>query len=95
MEMELHLGAQHQECGSGTAGRRGSGLDGESKTEAIRKALIDRVLRLRMECGGRSRDEMISAALARFRIDFPHGDFGRKTTKALEEEILGFGLDGF
>jgi hypothetical protein len=65
-------------------------LAGESKTEAIRKALIDRVLRLRIECGGRSRDERISAALARFRIDFPRGDFGRKLTKAEEEGIRSF-----
>lgn len=67
----------------------------ESKTEAIRKALTDRVLRLRMECGGRSRDQRIDAAVARFRTDFPRGDFGRTMMKAEEEEILGFGQDGF
>jgi len=66
----------------------------ESKTEAIRKALADRVSRLKLHRSGLDRDKRIEAALARFRRDFPRGDFGRKMTKAEEEEILGYGPDG-
>ncbi len=66
----------------------------ESKTEAIRKALRDRVTRLRLYQGGLSRDRRIEDILAQFRLQFPNGDFGRQTTKSEEEEILGFGPDG-
>jgi hypothetical protein len=37
---------------------------------------------------------MIQETLARVRVEFPNGDFGRTLTKAEEEEILGFGPDG-
>jgi antitoxin VapB len=67
----------------------------ESKTEAIRKALEERLRRLRMHRGGRTRDERIEAILGRFRTEFPRGDFGRTMTKAEKEEILGYGPDGF
>ena len=66
----------------------------ESKTEAIRRALQDRVSRLRMYRGGKTRDQRIDTALARFRTEFPRGDFGRKMTKAEEEDLLGYGPDG-
>ncbi|MBI4873384.1 MAG: type II toxin-antitoxin system VapB family antitoxin [Acidobacteria bacterium] len=66
----------------------------ESKTEAIRKALKDRASRLRMVRGGLTRDQRIDNLLARFRSEFPSGDFGRTMTKAEKEEILGFGPDG-
>lgn len=65
----------------------------ESKTEAIRKALADRVFRLRTN-QRRTRDQRIDAALAQFRVEFPRGDFGRRIAKTEEEEILGFGPDG-
>jgi antitoxin VapB len=70
-------------------------LTGESKTESIRKALAERVRRLRMQKGARTRDERIQAILGRFRKEFPRGDFGRTMTKAEKEEILGYGPDGF
>jgi antitoxin VapB len=66
----------------------------EFRTEAIRKALEDRVARLRMRRRGPGRDQRIDEVLARFRAGFPNGDFGRTMTKAEEEEILGFGTDG-
>jgi antitoxin VapB len=69
-------------------------LANESKTEAIRKALEERVSRLRMYRGGLSRDRRIEAVLKRFRTEFPGGDFGRAVTKAEEAQILGFGPDG-
>lgn len=69
-------------------------LAGESKTEAIRKALAERVARLRIYRGRKTREQRIDEALARFRLEFPDGEFGRRLTKAEEEEILGFGPDG-
>jgi len=66
----------------------------ESKTEAIRKALVERVSHLKMHRGGLTRDQRIDNALALFRAAFPRGDFGRKLSKAKEAEILGFGPDG-
>ena len=66
----------------------------ESKTEGSAEALTGRVLRLGMDCGGRDREQRIDAALARFRAEFPRGDFGRTMTKSEEEEMLGFGQDG-
>ena len=66
----------------------------ESKTEAIRVALRERASRLRMYHGSLSREERIDAVLARFRREFPRGDYGRRLSKAEEEDILGFGPDG-
>lgn len=66
----------------------------ESKTEAIRQALQERIKRLRMRRGRMSREDRIHALLARLRNQFPQGDFGRAMTKAEEEEILGYGPGG-
>jgi antitoxin VapB len=66
----------------------------ESKTEAIRRALQDRVRRLKLRRGRPSSEDRIHALLARFQSEFPHGDFGRKLTKAEKEEILGYGPEG-
>ena len=66
----------------------------ESKTEAIRVALTERVSRLKMGRSRLPRDQQIDAVLARFRQEFPEGDFGRKLSKAEEEKILGFGPGG-
>lgn len=69
-------------------------LANESKTEAIRVALRERAARLKLYRGGLSREQRIDLALARFRSEFPEGDFGRTLTKAEQEDILGFGPDG-
>ena len=66
----------------------------ESKTEAIRVALQERACRLRMYHGSLSREQRIDQVLARFRRDFPQGDFGHPLTKTEGEDILGFGPDG-
>jgi antitoxin VapB len=66
----------------------------ESKTEAIRIALQERVARLKMSRRGLSREERVESLLGRFRKQFPRADFGRKLTKVEEEKILGFGPDG-
>jgi antitoxin VapB len=65
-----------------------------SKTEAIRRALLDQVQRLKLRRSGVSRDHRIDTLLARFREEFPQGDFGRLMTKAEKEEILGYGPEG-
>lgn len=69
-------------------------LTRESKTEAIRKALAERVSRLKLHPGGAGRDRRIDAILKRFRTQFPGGGFDRSMTKAESEEILGFGPEG-
>ena len=66
----------------------------ESKAKAIRVALQERASRLRMYHGSLSREQRIDQVLTRFRREFPQGDFGRRLTKAEEEDILGFGPDG-
>jgi len=65
----------------------------ESKTEAIRRALQDRVRRLRLQ-GGKSRQDRVQDILARFQSEFPRGDFGRTMTKSEKETILGYGPEG-
>ena len=69
-------------------------LANESKTEAIRVALTERVARLRLSRPGVNRDRKVDAILHKFRKRFPKGDFGRHLSKAAEEKILGFGPDG-
>jgi len=66
----------------------------ESKTEAIRQALQEHIRRLRLRSGGRTSIDRIQAVLARFRREFPRGDFGRRMTKAEKEKILGYGPEG-
>ena len=66
----------------------------ESKTEAIRNALRERARRLRLHGSDPSREQRVEAVLARFREEFPKGDFGRSLSKEEEEQILGFGPDG-
>jgi len=64
-------------------------LAGETKTEAIRKALLERKARLaRPE---RSRSELVEEFLREMHDLLPKG---RRPTKAEEEEILGFGPEG-
>jgi len=65
----------------------------ETKTEAIRKALIERIQRLELRAAG-PQDARIDAILAQVRAEFPRGDFGRTMTKSEREEILGYGPHG-
>lgn len=65
----------------------------ESKTEAVRRALQDRIHRLRLE-GRKSREDRVQDILARFQSEFPRGDFGRTMTKLEKEAILGLGPEG-
>jgi len=70
-------------------------LTGESKTEAIRQALLERRDRLRYRTGAVDRPERIRSFLAREvwpRV--PKKQLGRKLTKQEREAILGYGPDG-
>ena len=69
-------------------------LAGESKTETIRRALEEGIRRLQMHTGRSGSTDRIELVLARFRKEFPKGDFGRKMTKAEREAILGYGPEG-
>lgn len=70
-------------------------LTGESKTEAIRQALLERRSRLRF----RVRDAGRGARIQRFLeqevwVRVPENQRGRAPTKAEREAILGFGPGG-
>jgi antitoxin VapB len=72
-----------------------AGMTGETKTEAIRKALAERRQRLARESGLPDR----AARLRRFFEEeiwavLPPGERGRPMSKQELEEILGYGEDG-
>jgi antitoxin VapB len=70
-------------------------MTGESKTEAIRQALLERRDRLRYRTGALDRRERIRTFLEREvwpRV--PKKQLGRKLTKQEREVILGYGPDG-
>jgi len=72
-----------------------AGLAGESKTEAIRRALEERRGRLAMRIVRRDRRAETLEFLAR--EVWPIADkrrLGRRITRRQEDEILGFGKDG-
>ena len=69
-------------------------MTGESKTEAIRRALQERRERLK----GRSLEQRRARVLRRLEKEIgptlSAGERGRRPTQAEEDEILGFGPDG-
>ncbi len=70
-------------------------LTGESKTETVRKALIERRARLTYQVVRKVRGR----GFLRFLADevlprVPASELGRRLSKAEEEEILGFGPEG-
>jgi len=69
-------------------------MTGESKTEAIRKALQERRERLK----GRTLDQRRARVLALLEKKvwptLPDAERGRRLTSAEEDEILGYGADG-
>jgi antitoxin VapB len=70
-------------------------LANESKTEAIRRALLERKERLRLSTSSHSRKERLEVFL-RNRVwpQVPRNVLGRKISKAQEEQILGYGPQG-
>ena len=70
-------------------------LTGESKTEAVRKALAERRERLKLQVASEDR----RARLRRFLEEelwptVPADELGRTLTRAEEEAILGYGDEG-
>jgi antitoxin VapB len=70
-------------------------LAGETKTEAIRIALLERKQRLKARHGQESKQVRVERLL-RERIwpQVPKNVFGRGMTKREKERILGYGPDG-
>lgn len=70
-------------------------LTGETKTEAIRKALFERKQRLRLGRGRDSKQARVERVL-RERIwpEIPKNVLGRKISKRQKERILGYGPAG-
>ena len=71
-----------------------SAVTGETKTEAIRRALAERHLRVATDRG-----ELPAARLRRFLEDelwprVPDEERGRRLSRAEEDELLGYGREG-
>ena len=70
-------------------------MTGESKTEAVRKALEERRQRLTLSIMGNGNGDRLLAFLQEeIWPQIPQELLGTKLTKAEEEEILGFGEEG-
>ena len=69
-------------------------LTGESKTEAIRRALEERRQRLKGPSIAERRERVLRFLKTEVWPDLPEGQRGRRLTSAEEDEILGFGPDG-
>jgi antitoxin VapB len=70
-------------------------LAGESKTEAVRKALAERRDRLVFRDGGRRRGQRFLSYLSESVWPAaPPAELGRRLTREEEEDILGYGKDG-
>lgn len=69
-------------------------LTGESKTEAIRRALDERRTRLKGRSASQRRARVLSFLEKRVWPTLPEDEKGRRLTPAEEDEILGFGPDG-
>lgn len=70
-------------------------LAGESKTEAVRQALLERRRRLRLAVPGTlRRDQLLGFLEAEVWSRVPPAQLGRAPTKAEREEILGLGPEG-
>jgi antitoxin VapB len=72
-----------------------SGVTGESKTEAIRQALLERRARLRFRVSENARGARIRRFLElEVWSRVPDDQLGAAPTKAEREEILGYGAPG-
>ena len=69
-------------------------LTGESKTEAIRKALEERKRRLRGSSIAERRQRVLRFLERDVWPTIPKGQLGRRLTRKEEDAILGFGPDG-
>ena len=70
-------------------------LAGESKTESIRRALEERVARLRLRVVSRDREADVLRYLEREVWPLvPKRTLGRRLTRREEDRILGYGAEG-
>jgi antitoxin VapB len=69
-------------------------MTGESKTEAIRRALQERQQRLRGRSVEQRRDRVLKFLEKKVWATLPEGERGRRLTQAEEDDILGIGPDG-
>lgn len=72
-----------------------SRLAGETKTESIRKALEERLARLRLRVVKRDREAEVFRYLEReVWPSVPRSVLGRRLTRREEDQILGYGKEG-
>lgn len=69
-------------------------LTNESKTEAIRKALLERKARITASSRRQKRSERVATILNDYRADLKPGLIGNRMTRNEEDDILGFGPGG-
>jgi len=71
-------------------------MAGETKTEAIRQALIERKVRLQARGGKVGRKERLLEYFERYVWPFmPADQLGKTITREEEDEILGYGPNGY
>jgi len=71
-----------------------AGLTGESKTEAIRRALDERRRRLKGPAPAERRQRVLRFLEAKVWPTIPKQQLGRRLTRAEEDDILGYGSEG-
>jgi antitoxin VapB len=71
-----------------------SRLTGESKTEAIRRALEERRQRLKGPSAAERRSRLLRLLRGTVWPSIPKDQLGRRLSRTEEDEILGFGPDG-
>ena len=69
-------------------------MTGESKTEAIRRALDERRRRLRGRSIDQRRERVLRFLEKKVWPTLPAGERGRRLTRAEEDDILGYGPAG-
>ena len=69
-------------------------LTGETKTEAIRRALDERWARLRGPSRAERRQRVLRMLEKKVWAGMPPGQLGRRLTRAEEDDILGYGPEG-
>ena len=69
-------------------------LTGESKTEAIRRALEERRRRLKSVSADSRRARVLRFLEKKVWPTLPKGQMGRRLSRAEEDEILGYGPEG-
>lgn len=70
-------------------------LTGESKTEAIRKALEERRRRLRAIAPSDRKRRVLILLREQIWKDVPKRELGRRLSRAEEDAILGYGKEGW